>query len=86
MYQDLGGVKDMESDIKPIKLKILDKLDPDLDARPYDKAFYHLLLDTSEDDDLILVGKNIFRKDQKHPFIDEIVTNHRLVAQLLQIQ
>ena len=70
---------------KDITIKTV-KLLPDIDARPYDKAFYHLLLDATQDNDFYLVGKNIFRKDFKHPFIDEIVTNHRLVAKLLQIQ
>ena len=70
--------------MKSIKLRILDKLDPDLDFQFYDKAFYHLLLDTKGDDDLTLVGKNIFRKDQKHPYIDKIELNYQLVAGILQ--
>ncbi len=83
MYQNLGGDEAMESNMKSIQLKVLDKLHPDLDMRTYDKAFYYLLLDT-KDNDLTLVGKNIFRKDQKMPYIDEIYANHQLTVKLLE--
>ena len=47
-----------------------------LDRRPYDKGFYHMLLDSKEAGEKIVVaGRDIFRPGQDHPHVDEIAVD-----------
>ena len=46
----------------------------DMDYRLSDMGICHLLEDARDGGgDLVLIGKNIFRKDEKRPLIDEII-------------
>ena len=57
-----------------------------MDLRPFDKGLYHMLLDSKEGGEkIVLVGKDVFRQDQRRPPIDEItVEDKRLLVDLLQ--
>ena len=57
-----------------------------MDFRPFDKGLYHMLLDSKEGGEkIVLVGKDVFRPDQRRPPIDEItVEDKRLLVDLLQ--
>ena len=47
-----------------------------LDQRPYDKGFYHMLLDSKEaGEKLVMAGRDIFRPGQVHPHVDEIAVD-----------
>ena len=47
-----------------------------LDQRPYDKGFYHMLLDSKEaGEKLVMAGRDIFRPGQIHPHVDEIAVD-----------
>lgn len=61
-------------------------LPDDMDRRPYDKGFYHMLLDSKEAGErLVMVGRDIFRPHQRRPCIDEItVDDTALVVRLIQ--
>ena len=58
----------------------------DMDRRPYDKGFYHMLLDSKEAGEKIaVVGRDMFRPDQRRPHIDEItVDDTALLVRLIQ--
>lgn len=62
------------------------RLPDDMDRRPYDQGFYHMLVDSKESSEMIaLVGRDIFRPHQKHPHVDEItVDNTELLVRLLR--
>ena len=48
----------------------------DMDRRPYDQGFYHMLLDSREGNEKIaLVGRDVFRKGQRRPPVDEITVD-----------
>ena len=57
-----------------------------MDLRPFDKGLYHMLLDSKEGGEkIVLVGRDVFRADQRRPPIDEItVEDKRLLVDLLQ--
>ena len=57
-----------------------------MDLRPFDKGFYHMLLDSEEGGEkIVLVGRDMFRPDQRRPPIDEItVEDKRLLVDLIQ--
>ena len=57
-----------------------------MDLRPVDKGIYHMLLDSKEGNEkIVLVGRDVFRPDQRHPPIDEItVEDKRLLVDLFQ--
>ena len=57
-----------------------------MDYRPIDKGIYHMLLDSKEGNEkIVLVGRNVFRPDQPRPPIDEIsVDDKRLLVELIQ--
>ena len=61
-------------------------LPDDMDRRPYDKGFYHMLLDSKEAGEKItVVGRDIFRPEQRRPHIDEItVDDTALLVRLIQ--
>ena len=61
-------------------------LPDDMDRRPYDKGFYHMLLDSKEaGEKIVMVGRDIFRQYQSRPYIDEItVDDTALMVQLIQ--
>ena len=58
----------------------------DMDRRPYDQGFYHMLVDSRESGERIaLVGRDVFRPHQKHPHVDEItVDDTALLVRLLR--
>ena len=43
----------------------------------YDMGICHLLEDSRDGGDLVLIGRSIFRKDEKRPLIDEITVPTR---------
>ena len=57
-----------------------------MDLRPIDKGIYHMLLDSKEGNEkIVLVGKDIFRPDQRRPLVDEItVEDKRLLGDLIE--
>lgn len=57
-----------------------------MDCRPFDKGLYHMLLDSKEGNEkIVLVGRNVFRPDQRRPPVDEIsVDDKRLLVDLIQ--
>ena len=57
-----------------------------MDLRPFDKGLYHMLLDSKEGGEkIVLVGRDVFRQDQRRPSIDEItVEDKRLLVDLIQ--
>ena len=57
-----------------------------LDRRPYDKGFYHMLLDSKEaGEKLVVAGRDIFRPGQAHPHVDEIaVDDMALLVRLIR--
>ena len=61
-------------------------LPDDMDLRPYDKGFYHMLLDSkTAGEKIVVVGRDIFRPDQRRPHIDEItVDDTALLVRLIQ--
>ena len=61
-------------------------LPDDMDRRPYDKGFYHMLLDSKEaGEKIVVVGRDIFRQNQKRPPVDEItVDDTALLVRLIQ--
>ena len=61
-------------------------LPDDMDRRPHDKGFYHMLLDSKEAGEKIaVVGRDMFRPDQRRPHIDEItVDDTALLVRLIQ--
>ena len=61
-------------------------LPDDMDRRPYDKGFYHMLLDSKEAGEKIaVVRRDMFRPDQRRPHIDEItVDDTALLVRLIQ--
>ena len=58
---------------------------PDMESRVRDMGFYHTLLDAVDGGGTIeAVGKNTFRKQERHPGIDRIVVkDNALVVDLL---
>ena len=51
-----------------------DEMPHDMRHRLSDTGIRHLLEDARDGgDDLVLIGKNIFRKDERRPYIDEII-------------
>lgn len=61
-----------------------DSIDPDMDTKFRDLAFYHILLDARMgEEEFFLSGKNIFRLNQRHPPIDELDANKKLIIQLI---
>ena len=61
-------------------------LPDDMDVRPYDKGFYHMLLDSRmAGEKIVVVGRDIFRPGQRRPHIDEItVSDAALLVRLIQ--
>ena len=57
-----------------------------MDLRPFDKGIYHMLLDSKEGNEkIVLVGRNVFRPDQRRPLVDEItVEDKRLLVDLIE--
>ena len=57
-----------------------------MDLRPVDKGIYHMLLDSKEGDEkIVLVGKDVFRPNQRRPLVDEItVEDKRLLVDLIE--
>ena len=57
-----------------------------MDLRPFDNGFYHMLLDSKEGGEkIVLVGRDVFRPDERRPPIDEItVEDKRLLVDLIQ--
>ena len=57
----------------------------DMDRRPYDLGFYHMLVDSREGNEKIaLVGRDVFRTHQRRPSVDEItVDDTELLVRLL---
>ena len=57
-----------------------------MDRRPFDKGLYHMLLDSKEGNEkIVLVGRNVFRPDQQRPPVDEIsVDDKPLLVDLIQ--
>lgn len=62
------------------------EIPPDMHRRPYDQGFYHMLLDSREGNEKIaLVGRDVFRKGQRRPPVDEItVDDTGLLVRLLR--
>ena len=62
------------------------KIPDSMDYRPIDKGIYHMMLDSKEGNEkIVLVGRNVFRPDQLRPPIDEIsVGDKRLLVELIQ--
>lgn len=57
---------------------------PDMDYRPRDVALCHLLEDARESgDEIVLIGRNVFREGKKRPRIDEIIVSDVSLAALL---
>ena len=58
----------------------------DMDQRPYDQGFYHMLVDSKEGGEKIaLVGRDLFRPHQRRPHVDEItVDDAELLVRLLR--
>ncbi len=56
-----------------------------MDLRPFDKGFYHMLLDSEVGGEkIVLVGRDVFRPDERRPPIDEItVEDKRLLVDLI---
>ena len=53
---------------------ITDNPSRDMDCRLSDMGICHLLEDARDGGgELVLIGRNIFRKDEKRPLIDEII-------------
>ena len=61
-------------------------LPDDMDRRPYDKGIYHMLLDSKEaGEKLVMVGRDLFRSDQNRPYVDEItVDDTALLVRLIR--
>ena len=57
-----------------------------MDHRPFDKGLYHMLLDSKEGNEkIVLVGRNVFRPGPRRPPVDEIsVDDKRLLVDLIQ--
>ena len=57
----------------------------DMDRRPYDQGFYHMLVDSKEGNEkIVLMGRDVFRAHQRHPSVDEItVDDTELLVRLL---
>ena len=57
-----------------------------MDHRPFDKGLYHMLLDSKEGNEkIVLVGRNVFRPDLQRPPVDEIsVDDKPLLVDLIQ--
>ena len=57
-----------------------------MDLRPFDKGLYHMLLDSKEGNEkIVLVGRDVFRPDQRRPLVDEItVEDKRLLVDLIE--
>ena len=68
-----------------MEFKALRAASPDMESRVRDMGFYYTLLDAGEGGGTIeAVGKNMFRKQEKHPGIDKIVVkDNALVVDLL---
>lgn len=62
------------------------KTPPDMDRRPCDQGFYHMLLDSKVGNEKIaLVGRDVFRAGQRRPPVDEItVDDTELLVRLLR--
>ena len=62
------------------------RMPDDMDRRPYDQGFYHMLVDSKESNEKIaLVGRDVFRPHQRHPHVDEItVDDTELLVRLLR--
>ncbi len=57
---------------------------PDMEYRPRDVALCHLLEDARESgDEIVLIGRNVFREGKKRPRIDEIIVSDVSLAALL---
>lgn len=61
-------------------------LPDDMDLRPYDQGFYHMLLDSKmAGEKIVVIGRDIFRPDQRRPYLDEItVGDTALLVRLIQ--
>ena len=79
-----GGAYGSEIDCDPALF--VPEIPPDMGRRPYDLGFYHMLLDSKEGNEKIaLVGRDVFRKGQRRPPVDEItVDDTGLLVRLLR--
>ena len=78
------GVAGKEDRFK-VKVHVLDaQHSADMEYRPRDVAICHLLEDARESgDEIVLIGRNVFREDKKRPRIDEITVSDVSLAALL---
>ncbi len=66
-----------------IRLELSDA-HPDIEARYHDMAAFHALIDAHRSGEMILVGKNIFRPEHKHPYPDKLSFDSDLAVRLLR--
>ncbi len=57
---------------------------PDVEVRYRDMAFFHTLIDAHRSGEMILVGKNVFREEDKHPYPDRLSFDRKLAVRLLR--
>ena len=57
-----------------IAFRDLDVMHSDMEDRPRDLGFFHLLADARDSKgEISLIGKNVFRAEQKSPSIDKVI-------------
>lgn len=57
-----------------VSIRNLGQSQPDMEQRPVDVGICHMLADAAESgDEIVLVGQNVFREEERHPPIDEII-------------
>ena len=57
-----------------VSIRDLGQSRPDMEQRPVDVGICHMLADAAESgDEIVLVGRNVFREEERHPPIDEII-------------
>lgn len=68
-----------------VEVRDLDALcSADMECRPRDVAICHLLEDARESgEEIVLIGRNVFREEKKRPRIDEITVSDVSLAALL---
>lgn len=69
-----GAAAEGGQDTARISFRDLGRRRPDMKHRSTDVGFLHMLADAAEcGDEIVLVGRNVFREEYEHPNVDEII-------------
>lgn len=61
------------------------EMNPDMDVRYADKAFYYTMRDAMQGEgELKLVGQNVFRPEVTRPVVDDFIMDEKVILSILE--